>query len=1058
MKSNFILSLFLSGILSASGATSLPERHTVPVGQCTKTLNTSGHSLTKTPVSVSKAPALAPANAVEVPFTHDLGKGGKPTIDNYTQINANNDGRTWKYGAVNGYAACMPPSDAGVTNNDDWLVSVPVHMTPGNYVVSFEVGMMGSGATGVELEVKFGSEAKVEALTTEVAAKTVYTVRDMTKHEFNCAIGEEGYYYFGFHCTTSTTQKGTIKLANFGVRTGTVTPPVTIDPPAAGTLTWVLAPKGELKATVTYTAPTKTKSGAELKEISKVELTSRWGVDKYTFDNVQPGQVITQDVEMYAGINNRFTGVAYVGDKAGDMVEHKSIFCGPDTPFAPTDVTLTVDSDYRSATLSWTAPGETGEHGGYVDTDNLTYYIFDAFGTYYDPALFTTDRTSCTISYDDLEGQDFFAYQVTAGVGELYSLDTSSNIITAGTPAAMPFTESFAGGYYDGMWLIDPASSGGGTMNYGTITDEYFASLFDPEDPDAPEPLKSHDGDGGFYYWLPYEKDATLGLVSVRADISKADKPVLDFWYQGQGSRIDVLVAGGRNALEQVSTIDLKENPTTGWTLARIPLDAYKEQGAVQFEIRLKAVHNDDDHVWSVPFDNIRIHSLSDIDLGFVNFAAPSKTNPGEKVSLKAHVENTGTKSAENVTAKLSANGNIVHTAEIEVVPASGFADVNIDYVIPLNAPDEIELALTLEVDGESTPDDNIATTKLAVTRKPFATVTDLSAVTADGKVKLTWSEPVNNAGVPVTVTDDFESVDYTPLSITGCGGWTVYDGDGQRTYNIFRETNNPYQTAPMAFQLFNREEAGVPEQYWLDAQPYSGNSFMLAPSAQSAQNDNRLFSPKLSGNAQKVTFYAKSFTVAWPETIKVYYSTTGNAPEDFVNEVAVDGLPESRELPEEWTLYSVDLPDGATYFAIVHDSDDTLALMVDDVTYEGTPEIPADLSVEGYHVFRNGEQITENAVTTTAFEDAPVADGTPDGSYRFAYSVVPVYNYGAGHESNIAEVAVNHSGIDSIDTDTVHGTTVVYDIEGRHIDGRDLAPGYYIVVKDGKADKVLVK
>ena len=78
------------------------------------------------------------------------------------------------------------------------------------------------------------------------------------------------------------------------------------------------------------------------------------------------------------------------------------------------------------------------------------------------------------------------------------------------------------------MWLIDPASTGSGTQQYGTITDEYFASLFDPDDPDAPEPLKSRDGDGGFFYWLPIERNAVFGLVSVRADISKAAHPVLD--------------------------------------------------------------------------------------------------------------------------------------------------------------------------------------------------------------------------------------------------------------------------------------------------------------------------------------------------------------------------------------------------------------------------------------------------------------------------------------------------------------------------------------------------
>ena len=69
-----------------------------------------------------------------------------------------------------------------------------------------------------------------------------------------------------------------------------------------------------------------------------------------------------------------------------------------------------------------------------------------------------------------------------------------------------------------------------GAAKYGTITDDYFASLFDPEDPEAPAPLKSQDGDKGFYFWLPMEKDVAYGLISTRADISKAKNPVLEFY------------------------------------------------------------------------------------------------------------------------------------------------------------------------------------------------------------------------------------------------------------------------------------------------------------------------------------------------------------------------------------------------------------------------------------------------------------------------------------------------------------------------------------------------
>ena len=50
-------------------------------------------------------------------------------------------------------------------------------------------------------------------------------------------------------------------------------------------MSYVLAPKGELKAIVTYTAPTHTQGGAPLESISKVEIKSNWEL-QHTFDQI----------------------------------------------------------------------------------------------------------------------------------------------------------------------------------------------------------------------------------------------------------------------------------------------------------------------------------------------------------------------------------------------------------------------------------------------------------------------------------------------------------------------------------------------------------------------------------------------------------------------------------------------------------------------------------------------------------------------------------------------------------------------------------------------------
>ncbi len=1044
MKKLLLLAFALGSIVAAGAA--LPrERSTAASAGSIKQITRRAPAAVRPAAPVSRAGEV-PANAVEVPFTHGLGKDSKGPVASYTAINANGDNRQWQYGKVNGYGACMAPSAADVDANDDWLITVPIHMPAGKYTLSFTLGFMGSGATSVSMETRLGTAPTVEGMIAEITPVTAYTKKDMTEYSHNLSIPEEGYYYIGFHCVTPKSDKGALKLTDISVKAGQTE---TVDPPAAGTLTWELAPKGELKATVTYTAPTKTVSGAELKEISKVVLTSRWTVDKFEYTDVTPGQTIVQEVEMYDGFNNHFSGVAYVGDTPGEKVEYKSIYCGKDTPLAPSGVTLVTNDDYKTVTLSWTAPGEVGENGGYVDTESLVYYIFDAFGSYYDPAVASTDRTSITLSYPELVGQDLVAYQVTAAYGELYSLDTASNIEIVGTPSALPFTESFTDGFYDGLWALDPKTGSQG-QRYGTMDDSYFSSIIDPDDPEAPAPLTSHDGDNGFYYWLPMEKDVMWGLLSLRADISKAANPVLEFWYQGQGSTLDVLLAAGTDSeLKLIKSIDLKNNPTAGWTLARIPLSDYKARGAVRFELRLTATHNTDDATWSVPIDDISIRDLVSTDMRLVSAKFPEKAKTGDIITIPVRIENLGTAAAQ-AAVELYIDGKKADSKDIAAMPQYGFADTELSYTVPMNADDRLELSVAAVASGDAVEANNGAKGTVTVKFPSFPAAENLAGTADNGTVTLTWSAPsLDTAGKSEIVTDDFESDEYTPMSISGAGGWTVYDGDGERTINVFYEEYNPFQTAPMAFQLFNREAALVPAEHRADAEPHSGNSFMLAPTAYHALNDNWLISPELSGNAQTISFWAKSFSIAWPETFELYYSTTDNAPASFTNKVSVENYNDDG-VPEDWTEFKAALPEGARYFAIHHNPEYTCALFIDDVTYEAPSSLPADLTIEGYHVFRNGEQLTDAPVAATTFTDT-----NAPAQASHLYQVVTVYNHGTARP---AAVTVNvASGIESVVSGS-DGPVRLYRIDGIEVDPATAQPGVYITVKDGKASKTVIR
>lgn len=231
----------------------------------------------------------------------------------------------------------------------------------------------------------------------------------------------------------------------------------------------------------------------------------------------------------------------------------------------------------------------------------------------------------------------------------------------------------------------------------------------------------------------------------------------------------------------------------------------------------------------------------------------------------------------------------------------------------------------------------------------------------------------------------------------------------------------------------------------------------MMAPSCSYDYNDNWLISPELSGNAQTVSFWAKSCMISWGETFEVLYSTTGNNPEDFTQTVDVENFPADGIIPETWTEYKVALPEGAKHFAIRHRTYDTLALLIDDVTFESAPDVPEDIALVGYHVFRDGVQLTGEPVIETTYSDTPLAGSNATDGQKFTYTVVPVYNYGPAPVSNAVTVSVS-TGISNIDSDESAAKSTYYNINGMRVNESDLTPGIYVKVTNGQSKKIVVK
>ena len=1074
MNQKILALLLVAGVLVSSQA-SEPVRE---INAGVKQISTAGHAAT--PYKVLNMPVVEvqskvmgeqPADMQEVPFMHLLGKN-TDDYKMYDLTDANVDGRTWKLGAFGGYSVCMPPNSDGVDAADDWLWSPPVHLEAGTtYRVTLDCGRtLGTTPEKEEiLEIKFGTERNVDAMVSDAMPLFSYKNKDFQTFDHDFTVAEEGYYYFGIHCLSLKANSGTPKICNFGVKVATPK----LVPAAAGVLAYEPGEKGSLISVCRYTAPALDVDGGELDAITKVVILTN-GKETHEFPDVEQGSVIDFETTFANHGNNRLEAVAYRYDVAGKTASISGIWAGPDSPCPVTNVQVSLSDDFKHVTLSWDPITEVGEHGGWVDASQAMYYVFDAFGSYYDPALAETDKTSVTFDYSEIDGQDFIAYQITAGVGFNYSLDVASSIVTVGTPESAPWKESFADGAQESVWCIDPKSDE--NVMYGIMHDNELQTNIDDEDAE-PAYLNSQDGDNGFFLILPMEKDAMLGIFTTKISLEGLSNPVLEFYYQGKGSALDVLLAKGTPDFEQIKSIDLREEPTDDWTLCTVSLAEFKDLPYIQFELRVRGIHNDAETTWSVPIDNVRVRDLMSDNLTLASLTAPAEVAAGDRFEFAATVENSGMNMATGAVVELYADGKLINEKSIGDLAAYGRAVVRAESAASLFDGEKIDLSARIVWENDKDASDNESATTVSVRQSVYPIVTGVAAASIPDGVKLEWVRPdFTSQTEPLSRTEDFESPDYEPLTNKDFGGWTLLDLDGGKTYTFLDDVNNPYRTQPMAYQLYNPVAAGVPDRYLIDIPPHSGETLLVAWST-NGTNDNWLISPELSGNAQTVSFWARSFTIAYGEEFEVYYSMGGKNVDDFVKVDDVTNYPSGDFacVPEEWTEFGFAVPEGARYFAIRHMSYDTYALYLDDFVFETSGNLPADLDIEGYNVYRDCEKITGAPVDGITYLDAGLANG------EYTYHVTAQYNYGESAISVPCVVQHVQTGAGQVSNTGINvavadGCIIIEGAEGDHVgiacvDGkvvyrgvasvREVVPvstGVYLVHAGDMVAKVVVK
>lgn len=971
-----------------------------------------------------------------------VGSQGVPYINDFSAYNSlqfckiidgNDDNTTWIWGA--GGATVV--NYMGNVAMDDWLITPGINLEAGHsYYAEITLRSLQMQGEHANIEIKHGDAATPEGLTETIAqlapiSQLVYKpVTTIFRAE------ADGPHYIGVHAVAE--QSNWAQVQKIVLKDAAM-------PDSVQNLTVTAQPYPAVAADLKFDAPEKTAAGDPLESISKIEII-RGGVVVKTFENVVPGETVEwEDVignSSWSSGNYMWTIVPYneIGDGlAVTRIEH----VGLAAPGMPESISAVEDGDTGIVTLSW-SPVDYDVNGRPLDAQYIHYRILNG-GDYIDN---DPDVEGNTYTYQVAkDGEQKFAMM---GV-QLYNERASSVAFTPAMPVGKPYSlynESFVGG----VPAHDVATFD--SQNYGfwaAVADGYY------------EGYVSADNDGGFLCLAGESVGTASSICLGKFNLAGMERPAFSFSlmnvWDGNDEHfsqnyVDILVDAGEG-YEKVATIscDIHDSCDAGrYAKQTVDLSRYTDSGNIRIAIRGTIIN-----YVILAIDKIKLAPALDHNLTLAALTAPSSARPGNELRINAFIENNGLKTAEDYTVTLYRDGVEVATLDGSALePDATTSLLFTDRVSPLSAS-EISYTATVNYPDDLDKSDNSSAepSVVNVVLPKYPAPENLSAQPADdGTVSLTWDEPSATMESD-PVTEGFEGGNAN--AVDSYGDWTFIDKDGAMS---------SYDTK-MAFMVYEPDPTIL--SFEPGYTPHSGNRYLSAWGNSDAPNDDWAISPRLSGSAQAVSFYARSlYDEDGGEAFRFLYSTGSLDPGDFVEVEAVSAV------PAEWTLYTFNIPDGAKYFAINCVSQYQYTFMVDDVTY-----VPAgaggSLSLAGYNVYRDGKAVNDAVVEDNAFIDSPVADG------EYTYVVTALYDEGESTGSNAAVVTVVKSGLDSVvlsaaSVITRKGEIVVTGAEGLEIavvaiDGKTIAsergaaenvfpvtPGCYLVRIDRSAVKVIVK
>lgn len=1030
----------------------------------------SSESLSLNDKNATVNPTDIPTELLTPPFAQDFMKErdnyvfGFYKIINQNSLDGNGDvGSKWTYdfsGIEYDCLICpgMHYADGrGVPEDmDDWIITPAIKLEKGTkYTYTANLGAYLPSDTE-KVEVYIGTQQTVAGMTTNLIPVTEITgvrysddtYKTLTK-EFT--VPADGNYYIGVRgCTKNATDGYNGFLLCFwgwsidaGVKEGA--------PAKVNDLSVVAASDGSNKVDISFKTPTMTLGNTQMNSLTKAVIERNGEVVKEVANPAVGTEITFKDEAVTEGAQKYKVYCANsVGNGDPSTV---SVYVGANIPTAVTNLNVELTDKVGEVSLSWDAP-TVDVDGLPINAGTVSYNIYELTDDNSVPVAKNITTPNYTYSVCGPEdAQRFNSWTVEAVTSKGKSELTQTQKLAVGPSYTLPYAESFAGYKFQTAFTQDPVDEDGELSSKSDGSWRFISQYVEPQD-----------NDGGLITMQGRYQGDSAQLVSGRIYLNpEVENPYLTFFYNGlQENNPDVLsvwvsVEGGKWQL-----VHNVEFGGPYWHKEKVSL---KEFSGKTIQIRFVGTIYSQP---SIPLDNIRIGALFNKNLTAGVLSAPEQVSFNTSIPLTLQVENTGNVESGNFTVDFYRNGEKLRTVDMYNLQPDETATALCNDRLSVDDPENIEYYAVINFEGDEYEKDNrSATVKTLLKLNNFPIPTVRAArMYEDGvnnkgeknfdNIKIKWDAPVREGIEPKPVVETFEDCQGLETEIPG---WTMYDKDGLQHVSISQLSFGSILDQPTSFFTVDVEAIAYTRPF----QPISGDMvFASLRVAGSKQTDDWAILPMLSGKAQTISFYARSYSIGVLESFEVLTSTTGKDSKDFTK------LAEEKDIDPYWTKYEYNVPDGTKYFAIRCTSLDKQLLIIDDVTY--TPSYTEEgLPLVGYNVYCDNVKVNKTPVTDNFY----IHKG---GTVGKTYSVSAVYYKGESKPS--AGFVSNTDGVESVEMlqginvvgNTINvsatGEVAIYSIDGKVV-YRGVAnsnvsvkveSGVYVVKAGRETRKVVVR